>query len=230
MLTLFNLSREEILALWVRIFGDSAAVMLVYCGIMALVWFFYEGVRRGFVKPKNEAWERDKVSRILKIIIYIGILLGLISIITAIVTIVLEIPPSYAYRDNPGPHSRGNTFDWLTSISLLVMGLAMFIKPLEDVPIATIIGLGAGAAVSLLLGLLLPAELMQNTVMKWILIGIFVIVTSAVGAMLKVWVDGIEFVAKVLSWPPVAILLAAYCLVQGFSVWIMGYSLILFGG
>jgi hypothetical protein len=56
--------------LWVTLFADSAAILTVLCGLMALVWFFYEGVRRGFVKPKKEAWERDKVSRVLKIVIY----------------------------------------------------------------------------------------------------------------------------------------------------------------
>lgn len=208
---------------WESAFGDSGAIMLVLCGVMAMIWFFYEGVRRGFVKPKNETWERDTVSRILKIIILLGIILGVIMVITAIMTMVRNIPPSYAYRDNIGDH-----YDLLTSISLLVMGLAMFIKPLEDVPMATIIGLIMGGAVALLLGMFLPADLMANPGMKWVLVGVFVFVTTAVGVMLKVWVDGIEFVAKVLSWPPVAIILAAYCLVQGFALWIAGYTLILF--
>ena len=208
---------------WENAFGDSAAILTVLCGLMALIWFFYEGVRRGFVKPKNESWERDKVSKILKIVIYLGIILGIICVITSIMTIVGNLPPSDAYAANVA-----NEFDWLTSITLLVMGLAMFLKPLEDVPIATIIGLAVGAAVALLLGLLLPTTLTASPYMKWVLIAVFLIITTAVGAMLKVWLDGVEFVAKVLSLPPVSRLLAAFCLVQGFAVWVAGITLIHF--
>ena len=199
----------DFLGLWVTLFADSAAILTVLCGVMALIWFFYEGVRRGFVKPKNEAWERDKVSRILKITIFGGIILGVICVITAIVTMVMDLPPSFAFRDNVG-----NRFDWLTSITLLVMGLAMFLKPLEDVPLATVIGLAVGGVVALLLGMLLPASLSEFPAMKWVLVGVFVVVTTAVGLMLKVWLDGIEYVAKILSWPPMSRILAAFCLVQ----------------
>jgi hypothetical protein len=220
---------NDIINWWMVVFGDSAAWLLIFSGMMTLVWFFYEGVRRGFVKPKNEAWERDKVSRFLKAVVVLGIVLGIIMVLTAILTMVKDIPPSFKYRDNPGDHSLGDHFDWLTSISLLVLGLAMFIKPLEDVPLATIIGLVVGAGVAFLLALLIPTNLGENTTMKWILVIVFVIVTSLVGAMTKVWVDGIEGVAKFISWPPVAIVISAFCFIQGFAVLLVGYSLILFG-
>ena len=224
---------DSILAWWMSVFGDSAAWLLIFSGMMALVWFFYEGVRRGFVKPKNEAWERDKVSRFLKVFVVLGIVLGVIMVITAILTMVKDIPPSNAYRDalltNPDANSRGNHFDWLTSISLLVLGLAMFIKPLEDVPIATIIGLAVGGGVALLLALLIPTDLVSDKTMKWVLVIVFIVITSLVGAMTKVWIDGIEGVAKFISWPPIALLIAAFCFIQGFAVLLVGYSLFLFG-
>jgi len=59
-----------------------------------------------------------------------------------------------------------------------------------------------------------------------VLVIICVLVTSIVGALLKVWVDGIEAVAKLLSWPPVALLIASYCIVQGLFVLVGGQSLI----
>jgi len=224
---------NDIINWWMVVFGDSAAWLLIFSGMMTLVWFFYEGVRRGFVKPKNEAWERDKVSRFLKVIVVLGIALGVVMIITAILTIAKDIPPSFAYRDallvNPEANSRGDHFDWLTSIALLVLGLAMFIKPLEDVPLATIIGLVVGAGVAFLLALLIPTEIGESTSMKWVLVIVFVIVTSLVGAMTKVWVDGIEGLAKLISWPPVAIVISAFCFVQGFAVLLVGHTLILFG-
>ncbi|WP_457557242.1 hypothetical protein [Candidatus Harpocratesius sp.] len=222
LLQIFQIA-DGILDLWVKIFGDSGAWMLIFCGLMALVWFFYEGMRRGWIRRKKEDWEMDSVSRFLKFLIFLGILLGLINVITAVITISLDIPPSYAYRDNIGNH-----YDLLTSISLLVMGLAMFIKPLQDVPIATIVGLIAGAAVALLLAMVIPSGFVSDSTLKWILVIVFIAITSIVGALLKVWVDGIEAIAKLLSWPPVALILAAYCIVQGIFVLVGGTSLIMF--
>ncbi|MCF2138641.1 MAG: hypothetical protein K9W44_01135 [Candidatus Lokiarchaeota archaeon] len=222
LLQIFQIA-DGILDLWVKVFGDSGAWMLIFCGLMALVWFFYEGMRRGWIRRKKEDWEMDSVSRFLKFLIFLGIILGLINVITAVITISLDIPPSYAYRDNIGNH-----YDLLTSISLLVMGLAMFIKPLQDVPIATIVGLIAGAAVALLLAMVIPSGFVSDSTLKWILVIVFVAITSIVGALLKVWVDGIEAIAKLLSWPPVALILAAYCIVQGIFVLVGGNTLVKF--
>ncbi len=171
---------------------------------------------------------RQSVS-FLKVFVVLGIVLGVIMVSTAILTMVKDIPPSFEYRDNPGTNSRDNHFDWLTSISLLVLGLAMFIKPLEDVPLATIIGLVAGAGVALLLAFLIPTDLISDTTMKWVLIIVFIVITSLVGAMTKVWIDGIEGVAKFISWPPIALFISAFCFIQGFAVLLVGYSLVLFG-
>ncbi|MHA1673664.1 MAG: hypothetical protein ACTSYI_08545 [Promethearchaeota archaeon] len=226
-MTLLQLS-ESILDLWINVFGDSGAWMLIFCGLMALIWFFYEGMRRGWIRKKKDEWEMDNVSRFLKFIIFLGIVLGLINIITAIITIWGNIPPSFAYRDNPIPDAQ-NHYDLLTSISLLVMGLAMFIKPLQDVPIATIVGLVVGAAVALLLAMFIePTGFVSDTTLKWILVIVFVAITSIVGALLKVWVDGVEAVAKFLSWPPVALIIAAFCITQGLFVLVGGTSLIMF--
>ncbi len=225
-MTLLQLS-ESILELWINVFGDSGAWMLIFCGLMALVWFFYEGMRRGWIRKKKDEWEMDNVSRFLKFIIFLGILLGLINIITAVVTIWGNIPPSFAYRDNPTLNAQ-NHYDLLTSISLLVMGLAMFIKPLQDVPIATVVGLVAGAAVALLLAMIIPDDILGGNTLKWILVITFIAITSIVGALLKVWVDGVEAVAKFLSWPPIALIIAAFCITQGLFVLVGGTSLIMF--
>ena len=213
---------------FVEIFVDSAAIMLVICGLMALMWFGYEGVRRGFIKPKNESWERDTVSRVLKGIILLGLILGIVVLTTGILTMVLNMPPSFKYRD-----LHGNNFDWLTSIALLVMGVAMFLKPLEDVPLASLIGMVAGAGVSFLLAMTIPQTLVDNLSpyvnMKWVLFGIFVVVATIVGIALKYWVGALETIAKVISWPPFALIAAAFCLTQGFMIWFTGNTLLLIG-
>jgi len=221
--------QNELLDTFVNWFADSGAIMLVICGLMALVWFFYEGVRRGWVKPKGEEWERDKVSRTLKVIIGLGIILGVITLLTGIVTMVMNIRPSLAYESK-----HGSQFDWLTSIALIVMGIAMFLKPLEDLPLAALIGLAAGAASALLVALILPADFIEAANgyvnMKWILFGLFALVATIVGVAIKFWLSSIEAISKFISWPPMALITAAFCLVQGFMVWIAGEPLIMIGG
>ncbi len=228
MLTILQDETNKFLTGFVNLFADSAAIMLVICGLMALVWFFYEGVRRGWVKPKGEEWERDKVSRALKVIIGLGIILGVITLLTGIVTMVMNIRPSLAYERLYGSH-----FDWLTSISLLVMGVAMFLKPLEDLPLAALIGLAVGAAAALLVALILPQDFIATMNgfinMKWILFALFAIVATIVGVAIKFWLSSIEAISKFISWPPMALITAAFCLVQGFMVWIGGHTLIMIG-
>ncbi len=225
---MFTILQNAFLDGFVNLFADSAAIMLVICGLMALVWFFYEGVRRGWVKPKGEEWERDKVSRSLKIIIGLGIILGVITLVTGIVTMVMNIRPSLAYERLNGSH-----FDWLTSIALLVMGVAMFLKPLEDLPLAALIGLAAGAGAALLVALILPQDLVARASeyinMKWVLFGLFALVATIVGVAIKFWLSSIEAISKFISWPPMALITAAFCLVQGFMVWIGGHTLIMIG-
>ena len=215
---------------FISIFVDSGAVMLVLCGLMALTWFGYEGVRRGFIKPKSEEWERDTVSRVLKIIILSGLVFGVIVVITAILTMVMDMPPSYAYRDNTAT-GYGDHFDWFTSLLVLLMGVVMFLKPLEDVPMASLIGISAGAAAALLVAVLLPNGVIEDANgyvnMKWVLFGIFVGVATLVGLALKFWVNAITMVGKVISWPPFALIVGALCLAQGFSLWIGGHTLIM---
>lgn len=225
---MLTILQNTFLDAFVNLFADSGAIMLVICGLMALLWFFYEGVRRGWVKPKGEEWERDKVSRTLKVMIGLGIILGVITLLTGIVTMVMNIRPSIAYENNYGAQ-----FDWLTSIALIVMGIAMFLKPLEDLPLAALIGLAAGAAAALLVALILPANFIEAANgyvnMKWILFGLFAIIATIVGVAIKFWLSSIEAISKFISWPPMALITAAFCLVQGFMVWIGGKTLIMIG-
>ena len=225
---MLTILQNTFLDAFVNLFADSGAIMLVICGLMALLWFFYEGVRRGWVKPKGEEWERDKVSRTLKVMIGLGIILGVITLLTGIVTMVMNIRPSIAYENNYGAH-----FDWLTSIALIVMGIAMFLKPLEDLPLAALIGLAAGASAALLVALILPANFIEAANgyvnMKWILFGLFAIIATIVGVAIKFWLSSIEAISKFISWPPMALITAAFCLVQGFMVWIGGKTLIMIG-
>jgi hypothetical protein len=206
-------------------FADSAAWMIILCGAMFLVWFFYEGIRKGFWKSKKEEWNLDTVSKGLKIVIFLGIFIGMLMIATAIITMIADLPPSFKYRDNVEDH-----FDWLTSISLLIFGLVMFIKPITDVPWATLIGLLAGAAVAIIIAIVVPQDLIdygQTKIdwdIRWVIVIIFVVISTIVGLCVKFWIAGIEFLAKFMSWPPVAIILAVYCFIQGIGLLATGFT------
>jgi hypothetical protein len=206
------------------LFADSAAWMLIFCGWMAIVWLVYEGSRKGgFLRSIREEWEMDEVSKVLRVIIILGIGLGVLIVAVGIITIVGDIPPSFKYRDNIGDH-----VDYLTSISLLVLGLIMFIKPQVDIPWATIIGIAAGAIATILVAVFMPSAIIQDYDIKWWLVGIFLIVSAIVGLTVKFWLGAIEFLSKLFSWPPIALLLGIYCFVQGILLLVWGRTLILF--
>lgn len=217
------------MATFVDIFGDSGAWMLVFAGLMAVVWFFYEGYRNGgFIRRTKEDFDKfEDVSKALKAIIFLGMLLGLITIMTGVVTIMLNIPPSFKFAEVVGE----NRADLFTSVLLILMGIAMFLKPMLDAPLSAIIGLIASLAVGIALTFFLPQEWVDLTVQytgvnpKWFIIGAAIVVGLLVGMAAKFTIGSLEAIAKVISWPPVAFLMAILCLVQGFGLLIYGFSI-----
>jgi hypothetical protein len=213
--------------IFVNLFGDSAAWLLIFAGFMAFIWMLSEGFRRGgFLRPKKEEAIHDEISTVLRIIVYIGIVLGIISVITGVVTIMLKLPPSNAYAAQ-----YGNTYDVLTSASLIIMGFAMFLKPMKDIPWAGLIGCVAGGLAGVIVVLSIPENwilalgLVTDWNMKYFLIVIFCVIATLTGILVKYWFSGIEMLSRFLSWPPVALIAGIYCLIQGFNVLIFGNTL-----
>jgi hypothetical protein len=226
---MLNMLAEWNMETFVNIFGDSAAWMLIFAGCMAILWFIYEGIRNGgFIRRTKEDFEKyDNISKGLKLIIVLGMILGLLEIATGVVTIMLNIPPSFKYAEVVGEAR----YDLLTSGLLIILGIAMFMKPMLDAPISALIGLLAAIAVGIILAMVLPPEWVdfatQQTGVnpKWLIVGVAVIVGLIVGAMAKFAIGSLEAIAKVISWPPIALLIAIICFVQGFGLLIWGFSL-----
>lgn len=224
MLTIYQNPPE--LDSFIRTVGDSGAIMLIFAGIMAFVWFLSEGYRRGgFLRPKKEEALHDELSTIFKIIVFLGIFIGLLVIATGIITIWLDIPPSENYAVNR-PH-----YDMLTSVSLILMGFAMFLKPFKDVPWAALLGIIGGCALGVYVCLAIPEnwlialELLGNWNSRYVYVVVFIVIASAFGVFIKFWFNGIEMVSRFISWPPIALIIAIYCLIQGFYVLIGGNTL-----
>ena len=203
--------------------GESAAIMMVLSGVMAITWLGYERKRRGsFTKRKVEA--DFAVTTFLRIMSYLGLILGIFVVWSGAMSLILDIPPSFAYRDLTDPHA--NHF---TSIFLIVIGIAMFFFPIKDLPLASMIGLLAATATVIVIALLVPdgvVGLIAGVINpKWILVIIFIIVTVVVIIAVKFYIGIFKTISKVLSWPPIALVVVIFCLVQGFALWIWGVSI-----
>lgn len=203
--------------------SESAAIMMVLSGIMAITWFGYEKKRRGSI-TKRKAEEEFDVTKFLRGLSYIGLILGIFVIWSGVMSLILDIPPSFQYRDITEDGS--NHF---TSIFLIVIGITMGFKPISDLPISSILGLIAGTVTAFVIALLVPdwaVTLIAGVVNpKWILVIIFIIVTVIVALTAKFYIGSLQKISKFLSWPPIALVIVIFCLVQGFALWIFGVSI-----
>ncbi|MFX1380165.1 MAG: hypothetical protein ACFFA4_13845 [Promethearchaeota archaeon] len=204
--------------------AESAAIMMVLSGAMAITWLGYERKRRGsFTKRKLEDRKFD-VTKFLRGMSYLGLILGVFVIWSGVMGLILDIPPSFKYEEvNPGEGA--NHF---TCIFLIVVGIAMFFKPISDLPLSSILGLIAGTATAFILALIIPdsvTNLLGTSVVKWAIVIIFIIVTLAVGLTAKFYIGTLQKISKFLSWPPIAFIIMVFCFVQGFCLWIGGFSI-----
>ena len=204
--------------------AQSAAIMMVLSGAIAVTWLGYERKRRGsFTKRKMEEKKFD-VTKFLRGLSYLGLILGIFVLWSGITSLILDIPPSFKYRDITADEA--NHF---TSIFLIVVGIAIFFKPISDLPLSSILGLLAGTATTFIISMIIPdsiADLVGTKVLKWTLIIIFIIVTVIVGLTAKFYLGTLQKISKFLSWPPIAFVIMIFCFVQGFALWIFGVSII----
>ena len=208
--------------------AESGAIMMVLSGLMAITWFGYERKRRGsFTKKKAE--EEFDVTKFLRGMSYLGLILGIFVIWSGIMSLILDISPSFEYaRLNPGDAPFDGEANHFTSIFLIVIGIAMFFKPIADLPLSSILGLLAGTATAFLIALFVPdpvVDVIGTKVLKWALVIIFIIVTAIVGLTAKFYIGTLQKISKFLSWPPIAFIIVVFCLVQGFCLWIGGFSI-----
>ncbi len=204
--------------------AESAAIMMVLSGLMAITWLGYERKRRGsFLKRKSEV-EKFDVTKFLRGMSYLGLILGIFVIWSGIISLILDIPPSFQYRDLTADEA--NHF---TSTFLIVIGIVLFFKPISDLPLSSIIGLLAGTATAFIIALLVPdwaVELIAGVINpKWLLVIIFIIVTVVVGISAKFYIGTLQKISKFLSWPPIAFIIVIFCFIQGFALWIFGVSI-----
>ncbi|MFW9973383.1 MAG: hypothetical protein ACFFDF_24580 [Candidatus Odinarchaeota archaeon] len=220
---IFQLDYWSIISGFFNWVSESAAIMMVLSGAMAITWLGYERKRRGsFTKRKAEV-EKFDVTKFLRGMSYLGLILGIFVIWSGVMGLILDIPPSFQYRD-----ITANEANHFTCIFLVFVGIAMFFKPISDLPLSSILGLLAGTATAFVVALVIPdsiANLLGTTIVKWALVIIFIIVTIIVGVTAKFYIGTLQKISKFLSWPPIAFIIVVFCLVQGFCLWIGGFSI-----
>ncbi len=207
--------------------SESAGIFVLISGIVALSWLGFERKRRGsFFKRKSEDKENvlSKSLRIvMRIISYSGVIVGILDIWAGSMGLILDIPPSFKYGDIT-PHA-----DHFTCIFLIVVGIAMFFKPVKDLPLTSLLGLIAGSATVFILALLVPDSVVQF-IAGWInpkllLIIVFIFVTALVAVVAKFFIKIPQMISKFLSWPPVAFVIMVFGFVQGILLWGFGISI-----
>ena len=209
-----------------ELIAESAAIFLILLGVMWLVFGSYEANRRkGWRKLTGvDDWDFD-ITKILKILTFLGFIVGIVSLIIGFAGLILNVPPSKLYAVETG-----NYRNLFTCVFLIILGILTFMKPLNDLPIASIIGFLAGTAICVGLAFIIP-----DGAVEWIggyinpkilLIAIFLIIFAIVAITVKFYTAGLMFISKIISFPVLALIIAAFCFLQGFSLLAYGVSIV----
>ena len=219
------LLQTEIFLAFLNWVAQSAGVMVFISGFIALTWLGYERKRRGsFTRRKaSEEGEGKKfdISRFLRILSYLGIVVGVLDIWAGSMDLILDIPPSFRYT--------GGGADHFTCIFLIVIGIAMLFKPINDLPLTSIISLIAGSAAAFLLAIFVPDSAVEFIAIwinpKLALIIAFIVVAAIVAVTAKFYIKVLQAISKFLSWPPIAFIIMGFCFIQGILLWGFGTSI-----
>jgi hypothetical protein len=201
--------------------GELGGFFMLLLGIIWLLYAIHETKRRkSFKKRKVEDWDFD-VTKFLKVLTYLGFIVGLLCIISGVSALMFRIPPSVAYLENDR--------SLFTSILLIVIGILTFVKPANDLPLASIVGMLVATLVVILLALLIPQTVIDLIAVfinpKILLAIVFIIIFAIVALTAKFYTAGFMAVSKALSWPPLAIIVALFCFLQGFLLVVIGVSI-----
>ena len=206
---------------FLELLGVMAGFFVLILGIMWLIFGIYEAKRRGSVKKrKTEDWDMT-VTKFLKVLTYLGLVIGIFGLLSGVSGLMYNIPPSVVFICGE--------VSIFTSALLIILGILTLLKPLNDLPIPSVIGLLAGSAVVLILVIALPGAaytvigLFMNPTLFFIIL--FIIIFAIVALTAKFYVGALMKISKFLSWPPIAFILAGFCFLQGFLVLVLGVSI-----
>lgn len=206
-------------------YAGYAGFFMLLLGIMWFINASYEANRRESWRQLTgvDDWKFD-ITKILRLMTYYGFIVGVLCITAGAIGLILNVAPSIAYST-----VTGNERNVFTSVFLIVFGFFAFMKPLNDLPISSMVGLCAATLVTLAIAFLIPdaaVELMANYVNpKYVLIAIFIIIFIIVAGTIKFYTAGLMAASKFISWAPIAFIVSIICFIQAFMLLVMGTSL-----
>ena len=209
---------------FLRPLAEFAGFFTLILGVMWLVYAIYEAQRRGSVKKRKvEDWNFD-VTKFLKFLTYFGIIIGILSILSGVGGLVLDQAPSVAYSANTQ-----DAKSLFVSIFLIIVGIFTLLKPLNDLPISSVIGILLASLIVVVAVSAIPDQVVELIAVfidpKLLLLIIFIVVFAIVALTVKFYIGVLMAISKAISWPVLAFVLAAFCLLQGFLLLVVGVSI-----
>lgn len=201
--------------------AEIAGYFLLILGVMWLVYGVYEAKRRGSVKKRKvEEWDFD-VTKFLKILTYLGLIVGVFGILCGVGGLMYNVPPSVRFQSGE--------VSIFTSVLLIIIGILTLLKPINDLPIASIIGLLAGSAVVAVIVMVIPQQAYEVIDIfidaRLFFIILFFVIFAIVALTAKFYIGGLMKISKFISWPPIAFIVAGFLFLQGFLVLVIGVSI-----
>jgi len=172
---------------------DYTPYILILGGVVAASWLLEKLARPAPVVGESVSW-------LVKVVSLFGFFVGILLLVTAAAVWSAEAPQ----------------VDTGTRYLLIVTGLALFLKPLKDIPWAALIGLVVGGlcAGSVYFFYPLP-ETVQGISSTWIYLAIFFIPALFVYMIFKFAEDVLRLIGMILASKPVSIILGLMCIAQG---------------
>ena len=172
---------------------DYTPYILILGGVVAASWLLEKLARPAPIVG-------EPASGMVKVTSFFGFFVGILLLVTAAAIWSTEAPQ----------------VDTGTRYLLIVTGLALFLKPLKDIPWAALIGLVVGGLCAGSVYFFYPLPESVNGISStWIYLAIFFIPALLVYMLLKFVEDVLRLVGTILASKPVSIILGLMCIAQG---------------
>jgi hypothetical protein len=172
---------------------NYTSYILILGGVLSISWFLEKLVRTVPVVGKP-------ASTLTKIVSFFGFFVGILLIVTgaaawSIGTIQVDIYTRYL---------------------LIIAGLALFLRPIKDIPWAALLGLIVGGLSSGLVYFFFPLpETVIGISSNWVYLAIFLVPAVLIYMVFKFIEDLLKFIGIILGSKPVTLIVGLICIAQG---------------
>lgn len=176
----------------IGVLANYTPYILILGGVVAISWFIEKLVRPVPVVGKP-------IGILTKIVSFFGFFVGILLILTAGVA-----------------WSTQAQVDTYTIYLLIIAGLALFLRPIKDIPWAALLGLIVGGlAVGIVYFFFPLPETIVGIASNWIYLVIFFIPAVIIFMIFKFIEDLLKFIGIILGSKPVTFIIGLVCIAQG---------------